>query len=104
MSTVSGIRRAILELLTQYDELTPAEVRRLEPDMRRSTAYITMARLEEDKWLTSRHELVVDKRTRPLRYYSITPLGQQALELAQAQDSADVQPVLAAGNLPNRKR
>lgn len=93
-------RLQILECLANHDELTPADLIRLNPELRRSTVYTTMARLEGDKWLTSRTEKVTSKRTRPLRYYSITPLGRQGLELAQAQelanpDTAFSQPAIA---------
>ena len=76
-------------------DLTPAHITDIE-GMPRNTVYRTMARLEDAKWLTSYLKKIPNERTRPRRFYKVTPLGRRMLSATRAHlaahDELDVEP------------
>ena len=78
----SGQRFRILKLLARYGELTPAEMMERDEALPEGTPYTTARRLEKEGFLKARH--VHDPRVSgpPRKLYSLSPLGQRALELA----------------------
>jgi DNA-binding PadR family transcriptional regulator len=83
MLTLSGKESLILELLVgereMYGlELVAASRRRL----KRGTVYVTLARMEDKGYVTSRLEAAPDRAGGlPRRVYEATPLGRRVLQL-----------------------
>ncbi|MGH1419400.1 MAG: PadR family transcriptional regulator [Hyphomicrobiaceae bacterium] len=92
MPLIKGTRLKLLESVALHGELTGAHLLKLDPSLPRGSIYTTLARLEEDKWLTSREEKIPQEQTRTRRFYKITPLGRRALKLAHQQDIAMLSP------------
>ncbi len=105
MPIAKGKRRMIMELLAIHGELTGADLIRLEPELHRASTYVTLARLEEDGWLQSRYEKIPGEQTRTRRFFVLTSLGENVLELdrQQARIQAGVVPSTAHPASPGKR-
>ncbi len=83
MLTLSAKESLILELLVQEDELYGLElVARSRRRLKRGTVYVTLGRMEEKGYITSRLEPPpADAGGLPRRMYQPTPLGRRVLTL-----------------------
>jgi PadR family transcriptional regulator PadR len=79
--TLSPKESLILELLAEHDELYGLQlVANSKRRLKRGTAYVTLGRMEEKGYITSRLEdAPADMGGMPRRLYRATPLGRRVL-------------------------
>jgi PadR family transcriptional regulator len=79
--TLSAKESIILELLIQRDELYGLQlVSASKRKLKRGTVYVTLARMEDKGYITSRLEAApADVGGMPRRLYQATPLGRRIL-------------------------
>ena len=81
MLTLSAKESLILELLVERDELYGLQlVAASKRKLKRGTVYVTLGRMEEKGYITSRLENApADMGGMPRRLYKATPLGRRVL-------------------------
>jgi len=79
--TLSAKESLILELLTEHDELYGLQlVASSKRKLKRGTVYVTLGRMEEKGYITSRLENApADRGGMPRRLYQATALGRRVL-------------------------
>ena len=79
----SGKGLIVLELLAARRELYGLEMVRASERLARGTIYVLLGRMEERGFVTSRQEKQETQAGMPRRLYSITGLGQRALQASR---------------------
>jgi PadR family transcriptional regulator PadR len=79
--TLSEKESIVLELLTEHGELYGLQlVASSKRELKRGTVYVTLGRMEEKGYLTSRLEdAPAEMGGMPRRLYQVTPLGKRVL-------------------------
>lgn len=80
----NGVEHEIMRLLAQRREMYGLEMVKGSPRIKRGTVYVTLMRMEDKGWVTSRAEEEVSRAGMTRRLYSISGLGVAALHRADA--------------------
>lgn len=80
----NGVEHEVMRLLSQRREMYGLEMVKESKRIKRGSIYVTLMRMEEKGWVTSKAEEQANHSGMVRRLYSITGLGERAMQYAEA--------------------
>ena len=96
---LSTVEREILELLASKPDMYGLELVHASKSIKRGTVYVTLGRMEEKGWITSRPEMVQGQPGLPRRHYRVSGLGETVRRAVHAAEAVMGVPSVFGGAL-----